>query len=183
MKNMKIIYTIIFVLLAVNQAKAQDKFFTKTGYVSFYSHSLVEDIKADNNQSLSIIDTKTGKIAINILMRSFMFKKALMQEHFNENYIESHKYPKAAFSGIINNYEDLDDEITETEITGTLKIHGKEKEITTRATIYIKENEIKLSGNFNVEVADFDIKIPSIVSKNIAKTIKISFELSHKPYK
>jgi len=180
---MKKRYIIIFVLLVISQTKAQDKFFTKTGYVSFYSHSLVEDIKADNNQSLSIIDTKTGKIAIKILMRSFMFKKALMQEHFNENYIESHKFPKAAFSGIINNYEDLDDKITKTEITGTLKIHGKEKEIVIKTNVVITNSKIVLSGNFNVEVADFDIKIPSIVSKNIAKTIKITFELNHEPYK
>ncbi len=180
---MKKRYIIIFVLLVVNQVKAQDKFFTKSGYVSFYSHSLVEDIKAENNQSLSIIDTETGEIVIKILMRSFMFKKALMQEHFNENYIESHKYPKATFSGIIKNYEELGNEIDETEIKGTLKIHGKEKEIAFRAKVIITKNEIILSGNFTVEVTDFDIKIPSIVSKNIAKTIKISFELNHKLYK
>jgi len=167
----------------INKAKAQDKFFTKTGYVSFFSHSLVEDIKADNNQCLSIIDTKTGKIAIKILMRSFMFEKALMQEHFNENYIESHKFPKAIFSGVINNFEELGSEIDETEIIGTLKIHGKEKEVTTKVKVVIREDEINLSGTFKVDVADFDIKIPSIVSKNIAKTIKISFELNHKPYK
>jgi len=180
---MKKRYIIIFVLLVVSQAKAQDKFFTKTGYVSFYSHSLVEDIKADNNQCLSIIDAKTGKIAIKILMRSFMFKKALMQEHFNENYIESYKYPKAIFSGVIQNFKELNSEVNETEVIGVLKIHGKEKEIAIRLKVVSKENEIILSGSFNVEVADFNIKIPSIVSKNIAKTIEISFELNHKPYK
>ena len=180
---MKKRYIIIFVLLVVSRAKAQDKFFTKTGYVSFYSHSIVEDIKADNNQCLSIIDTKTGKIAIKILMRSFMFKKALMQEHFNENYIESYKYPKAIFSGVIQNFKELNSEVNETEVIGVLKIHGKEKKIATRLKVVSKENKIILSGSFNVEVADFDIKIPSIVSRNIAKTIKISFELNHKPYK
>ena len=95
---MKEIYIIIINLLLLNCVSAQGKFLTKDGYVSFFSHSVVEDIKADNNQVLSIVDSETGEIAIQLLMRSFMFKKALMQEHFNENYVESYKYPKATFS-------------------------------------------------------------------------------------
>ena len=92
---MKTLYILIFTFLIVNQVKSQDTFLTKTGYVSFFSQSLVEDIKAENNQGVSIINTKTGEIAIQVLMRSFKFEKALMQEHFNENYVESDKYPKA----------------------------------------------------------------------------------------
>ena len=179
---MKKYYIIIFTFLVIIQLEAQDKFFTKEGHISFFSHSLVEDIKANNNQVLSIIDTKTGKIAIQLLMRSFQFKKALMQEHFNENYIESHKYPKATFSGEIKNFNQLDDEFSETEIVGILKIRGKEKEVSTKTSVKISNDKIIISGNFIVEVADFGIKIPAIVRNNIAKTIKVSFELYHKPY-
>ncbi len=179
---MKQFYFILFTVLLAHQAFSQDKYLTKEGYVSFFSHSLVEDIKANNNQVLSIIDTKTGEIAIQLLMKSFSFKKALMQEHFNENYVESHKYPKAKFIGEIINFTDLNEQINETEIRGTLSVHGEEKEITTIAIVDIQAEEIIITGEFTVEVADFKIKIPSIVINNIAKTIKISFELHHKPY-
>lgn len=180
--NMRVLYVLFFVLCSVNNVSAQGKFLTKEGYVSFFSHSIVEDIKADNNQVLSIIDTTTHKIAIQLLMRSFMFEKALMQEHFNENYVESYKYPKATFSGEIMNFEDLDSENTETEIVGELTVHGETKEISTRVNFTMEDEEIVLKGNFTVEVADFNIKIPAIVRNNIAKTIKVTFELHHKPY-
>jgi polyisoprenoid-binding protein YceI len=180
---MKKIHFIIFALLFCNNINAQNQFLTKEGYVYFFSHSLVEDIKADNNQVLSVIDTVTGKIAIQMLMRSFMFKKALMQEHFNENYVESYKYPKATFSGEILNFSELSPENNQTEIVGTLMVHGEEKEIRTKVNVEIGENGIALKGNFNVDVADFKIKIPAIVANNIAKTIKVTFELHHKPYK
>lgn len=180
---MKKIHFLVFALLCCCYLSAQEKFLTKEGYVSFFSHSLVEDIKADNNQVLSVIDTATGKIAIQMLMRSFMFKKALMQEHFNENYVESYKYPKATFSGEIMNLNELSDENNETEIVGTLTVHGEEKEISTKVNVEFLEDGIRLKGDFNVDVADFKIKIPSIVANNIAKTIKVTFELDHKPYK
>ncbi|MBC8769109.1 YceI family protein [Arenibacter sp. BSSL-BM3] len=180
---MKEIYIIIINLLLLNCVSAQGKFLTKDGYVSFFSHSVVEDIKADNNQVLSIVDSETGEIAIQLLMRSFMFKKALMQEHFNENYVESYKYPKATFSGKIMRFDELEELEGETQIVGTLTVHGRDKEISARVNVEINKNEIILIGDFYVEVADFDIKIPAIVANNIAKTIKVNFELRHKPYK
>ena len=180
---MKKIYFVLITIFYINFSYAQGKYLTKEGFVSFFSHSLVEDIKANNHQVLSIIDTETGEIAIQLLMKSFQFKKALMQEHFNENYVESHKYPKAKFKGMILNFNQLTEEINETEITGVLSVHGKEKEVSTKAIVEIKENEILISGDFVVEVADFNIKIPSVVINNIAKTIKVTFKLTHRPYK
>lgn len=178
----KTILLLTFLLLTINLS-AQEKYFTKEGYITFYSHSLVEDIKAENHQVLSIIDESDGQIAIQLLMRSFIFKKALMQEHFNENYIESHKYPKATFKGIIENFSDIAIGESDINIKGTLNIHGKQKEINTRARINKTPEELDISGNFIVKVADFDIKIPAVVINNIAKNIKISFDLKHKPYK
>ena len=164
MKN-RIIVILLF--LMSSQLFSQERYLTKEGYISFFSHSLVEDIKADNYQVLSVIDKKTGEIAIQLLMKSFMFKKALMQEHFNQSYVESYKYPKATFKGFILNLKELDNQ----------------KEISTIANIQILKDQINLSGHFMVEVADFDIKIPIVVRNNIAKTIKITFDLKHKPYK
>ena len=176
------VFLILFVFLSAHQLYSQEKYLEKDGYISFFSHSLVEDIKADNNQVLSIIDTETGEIAIQLLMRSFLFKKALMQQHFNESYVESHKYPKAIFKGTILNYKDLNNENKETEIKGTLSVHGKDKEISVRAKFEINKDLIKISGNFMVEVAHFDIKIPTVVRNNIAKIIKVTFDLKHEPY-
>ena len=175
-------YLVLFILLFVNQIFSQEIFLEKDGYVSFFSHSLVEDIKADNNQVLSIVDTKTGEISIQLLMRSFLFKKALMQQHFNESYVESHKYPKAIFKGYILNLKELNSENSETEIKGILSVHGNDKEISVRAKVVITDGQINISGDFMVEVANFDIKIPSVVRNNIAKIIKVTFNLQHAPY-
>ena len=175
-------FFILIGILWVHSLKAQDKYLTRDGFVSFFSHSIVEDIKADNNQALSVIDTDTGKIAIQLLMRSFMFEKSLMREHFNENYVESYKYPKATFSGEIKNFDTLNAQNTETEIVGILTVHGESKEISSKVKVDITDNSILLTGDFKVDVADFNIKIPAIVANNIAKTIKVSYELNHKPY-
>ena len=172
----------LLVFLVTTQGFSQEKFLTKDGYISFFSHSLVEDIKADNNQVLSVIDSKTGEVAVQLLMRSFIFKKALMQQHFNESYVESHKYPKATLKGFILNFNELDATQSTTEIKGTLTMHGKSKEISFSAAVQIVDETIKLSGDFTVEVADFDIKIPAVVRNNIAKVIKVTFNLNHKPY-
>lgn len=161
---------------------SQQRYMTKEGYISFFSHTLVEDIKADNNQALSIIDMEKGEMAIQVLMRSFQFKKALMQQHFNDSYVESHKFPKARFNGQINNWDALDADTTETEIRGILEVHGKEKEISVVAHVERTAGKIRVYGDFTVEVADFDIRIPAVVRNNIAKTIKVTFDLEHEPY-
>lgn len=180
---MKIFISTIFAVILMYQANAQGKYLTKTGYVSFYSHSIVEDIKAENSQVVCIVDEVTGKITVKMLMRSFQFEKALMQEHFNENYIESEKYPKASFEGEIVNYTKLNEGTNAVMVKGKLKLHGKEKEINEKATIIKTDDEINLSGDFMVDVADFDIKIPSVVKKNIADKIKVTVDFLLKPYK
>lgn len=173
---------VLLVFLVTTQVFTQKNFLTKEGYISFFSHTLVEDIKADNNQVLSVIDSETGEIAVQLLMRSFLFKKALMQQHFNDSYVESHKYPKATFKGFILNFNELDETQSNTEIKGTLTMHGKTKEISFSAAVHKSGDTIELSGDFTLEVADFDIKIPGVVRKNIAKVIEVTFNLNHKPY-
>jgi len=179
---MKIIHILILTILVSIQVKAQDKIFTKTGHAAFYSHALLEDIKADNNQVVAIIDTKKGDYKILMLMQSFIFKKALMQEHFNENYVESDKFPKAIFKGKIDNVTNLSNSGKIT-FKGLLTIHGVTKETTVIADSVIKDDKILLTGNFMLKIADFDIEIPSLVKGKIAKELKISFDFELKPYK
>jgi polyisoprenoid-binding protein YceI len=179
---MKTLSTVLFCLLFLNISNAQDRFLTKNGAITFFSSAPMEDIKAENNQVLSIIDATSGKMAISILMKSFMFEKALMQEHFNENYVESDKFPKATFKGAILDFTNLKETISKVEVKGIMNIHGKSKEITLSATMTKTPKAILLEGDFDLKVADFDIKIPTVVAKNIAKTIKVSFKLNHKTY-
>ena len=165
------------------QIKAQNKFFTKTGYASFFSHSLMEDIKAENHQVVAIVDKQSGKFKILMLMRSFKFPKALMEEHFNENYVESDKYPKAIYSGIIQDFEQINSETKLITFNGILSIHGVKKETKIVANSVVTSDHIKLTGNFTLTIADFDIKIPSLVKNKIAKEMKIEFNFDLKPYK
>jgi len=170
------------ILMVVLKSYSQDKYITKEGYISFFSHTIVEDIKADNFQVLSVIDTKNGDVAIQLLMKSFIFKKALMQEHFNDSYVESYKYPKGTFRGKIENFSEIDSLTTEVRIKGILSIHGEDKEVEVKSTFEHKNDRILLVGEFMVEVADFNIKIPIVVRNNIAKKVKVSFKLNHEPY-
>ncbi|MFK8061244.1 MAG: YceI family protein [Polaribacter sp.] len=180
---MKTFYTLLLCILFVSITNSQDRFLTKNGAITFFSSAPMEDIKADNNQVLSIVDASNGKMAISILMKSFMFDKALMQEHFNENYVESDKYPKATFKGQILNFDTMSATATKAEVKGTITMHGKSKEIIIPATITRTEEAIVMEGEFYLNVADFDIKIPAVVAKNIAKKIKVSFKFNQKPYK
>lgn len=172
---------IILVLVWAGQVQAQEKYITKEGTVSFYSHTLIEDIKADNNQVLGIIDMESGNVSVKMLMRSFVFKKALMQEHFNENYMESEKYPKGSFKGKIENYDpdNISDKII---VKGMLNLHGEAKEIEVEASINKTEEGFNVKGDFYVDPADFKIKIPKVVKDNISKKIKVSYEFNFKPY-
>lgn len=179
----KITLIIIFSVIIQN-AVAQQKYFTNKGYISFFSHTSVEDIKAASNQVLSIIDFENGEIAISILMKSFHFEKALMQEHFNENYVESNKYPKAIFSGKILNYENiLNQEQSVAEIQGKLTIKDVTKEVFIEAKVIMETGKITLKGKFMVTVADYNIKIPAVVRRNIAEEVEVTYNLIHEPYK
>jgi len=179
---MKTIYTVLICFIFTSLISAQERYLTKNGSITFFSSTPIEDIKADNNQVLSIIDASSGKMAISILMKSFMFKKALMQEHFNENYVESDKYPKATFKGSILDFDTILSIKNKAKVTGTLTIHGVSKEVTIEANFVKSKEAIDVDGEFILNLADFNIKIPAVVSKNIQENIKVSFNLNHKPY-
>lgn len=179
---MKLVLTIFFSFLFLGIGNSQDRFLTKNGVITFYSKAVIEDITADNHQVLSIIDAASGKMAISILMKSFLFKKALMQEHFNENYVESDKFPKATFKGDIVNFDALKETSKKTNVKGVLTIHGISKEIIIEANFTKTKDAILVDGNFSIILADFNISIPAVVAKNIAKEINVSFNFNHKPF-
>ena len=167
----------LLVLVALcSFAPIQEKKLTKTGTITFEaSVPSFEEVKGKNTAVTCILNTTNGEIAALALMKGFRFKIALMEEHFNENYIESSKFPKATFKGKIENFDVSKITTTSKDYTikGKLELHGKSKDITTIAKIKKIETDIEVKTNFSVNISDFDIEIPSVVSKKVAKKVTI----------
>jgi hypothetical protein len=181
----KSIHLIFILLVANNVIFAQEKFFTRSGTLSFFSETSVENIEAVNHQASCILDTQTGEVAVSAQMKGFEFEKALMQEHFNENYVESHKFPKATFKGEVVGFTTLkfSDETPKTvEITGVLSMHGVDKQIKTNGIVSKENGNFNAQATFKVSPDDFDIKIPKAVINNISKEIEVRVHLQLEPY-
>lgn len=174
MKYFLFAFTMMFVI-AINSVNAQ-RYYTKNGNISFFSKTSMEDIKADNNQVMSVLNIQTGELQFSLLIKSFHFQKALMEEHFNENYMESDKFPKATFKGTISSGTKIDfskDGVYKINVDGELTIHGVLKKISTTGTVTINAGKISASSDFLVKPADYNITIPQLVKNNIAETISI----------
>lgn len=178
---MKTKIVFLFVLLGCVQfISAQDKLITKTGHIWFYSHAPLEDIEAHTHQAAAIIVLSKGTIAVSIPMMSFEFKKALMQEHFNENYVESAKYPKAKFVGAVTNLPALklnQNGKYKTTVEGDLTIHNVTNKIKADGTIEVKDGKYTIRSKFYVAPKDYNINIESRFSRNIASSIEVNVEL------
>lgn len=173
--NLKNIILLCFVIFNCN-GYAQDKLITKKGTIQFEaSVPSFEEIKAKNDNVSCVLNTKTGEIATLALIKGFRFKIALMEEHFNENYIESDKYPKATFKGKIHefNVDKISENVSKLRMTGTLEIRGKSSPIETFALVKKTQKGIEIKSNFEVQTDDFGIEIPNIVSKKVSKKVKI----------
>lgn len=176
---MKKIFIIFALILTSHFVIAQDKILTKTGQITFEaSVPSFEEVKATNKLSACVLNTKTGDIASVAMMKSFKFKSALMQEHFNENYIESDKYPKAIFKGKIENFDasKLTTQKQEFTINGTIELHGKSKNISVVAKISKNENTTNIVSTFALNTDDFNIDLPFIISNKVSKKVEVSLD-------
>jgi len=156
------------------------KLYTKTGALNFEaSVQSFESVKATNDGTTVVLDSSDGKIAALALIRGFHFENALMEEHFNENYIESNEHPKATFRGNLENfdYTILDEKESSFTLKGDLSIRGIAKSIETQALMSKTSDGTRFSFSFVVTPGDFDIKIPAPVKNKIAKEIRISADL------
>ena len=184
MNNMKKLLLLAAVVFAANTAFAQGKYMTRTGKVSFYSHTPVEDIKADNDQVNAVFDASAGAVAYTVLIKSFKFEKALMQEHFNENYMESDKYPKATFTGRIKDMSAVNltkDGEYKVEVEGSLTMKDKTNPVTVPGTLTVKDGNITTKTKFNVKPADYNIEIPAVVKEKIAQEIEVTVDATMAP--
>lgn len=164
-------------LFAAWSTSNAQQFLARTGEVSFYSSTPVEDITANSKQMSCILDAATGAFAFQIPIRSFHFEKALMEEHFNENYLESAKFPNATFKGNFTNWNaaDLKDgKPHPMEAQGELTIHGVTVQRTISGTVTWKDGKWVMQAQFNVAPAAHEISIPDVVKEKIAKEIRVN---------
>jgi polyisoprenoid-binding protein YceI len=154
-------------------------YMSKTGFIGFYSKTPFEDITAENHQVFAVLDPASHHIAFALLLKGFIFPKELMQEHFNENYVESDKYPKATFSGTCSGEMDLSREgIFQVVIKGDLNLHGVTRPVETTAQLEVKAGLIEGISTFRIVPEDFNISIPGIVREKIAKDIQVRIRVS-----
>lgn len=181
---MKKIIVILAGLLFSIAGIAQGKFYTKTGKISFFSSTPLEDIAAVNKSVVSLLDTKTGDLNFAAQIKGFEFKKALMQEHFNDYYLESTKYPKTEFKGQVTNNSEINYSTNgnyTAKVKGKLTIHGVTKDVETTGTISAKDGKLLLNATFNVLVEDYNIVIEKLYRDNIAKSIKVTVDCTLGP--
>lgn len=180
---MKRLITLTFLTMLALSVSAQ-KYMTKNGFISFFSHTPMEDIKAENNQVAGVIDTSTGEIVFQVLINSFHFERALMEEHFNENYMESEKYPKASFKGKITDLKTVDFKKNGTYdvvVEGDLTIRDVTKKMSVKGTVEIITGGVNANTKFIIAPEDFNIKIPSVVREKIARTLDVTVAMKYAP--
>jgi archaellin len=171
-----------FVLLATLPllAHTQDKLKAKEGFISFFSSAPLEDIYAKNENVNSLLDVQQKKVAFVVAINGFQFKKKLMQKHFNEKYMESHKYPNALYNGNIITDADLSVPGNyPAKSKGNITIHGVQQAIECEGTLVVSPNNIRLTSTFILKPADFKIKIPKLLVKNIAEEIKVTVDIKY----
>lgn len=179
---------ILLAFCAITATMSAQNFFTRDGKVKFDATSAgsPEKIEALSKTGSCVLDASSGKMQWAVLVKGFQFEKALMQEHFNENYLESSKYPKATFSGQISNLNEVNltkDGTYNAVVTGKMTVHGVTKDITTNGALTVGGGSIKLNAGFPIVLADYGISIPSLVGDKVAKEAKVLVDATLAPMK
>ena len=174
-------FLVMLVAWSISHMALGQKYISEKNHTSFYSQASLEDIEAHTYKSKSIFDAETGEIVSTVPINTFQFKKSLMQEHFNENYLESHKYPRAKFKGRVVGFKKTSGK-QRVAAEGTLEIHGVTKEVSIEGEIEYSPEQITIKSKFPVTLSDYKIKIPKLVASNIAEVVDVSIEFIYVPY-
>lgn len=185
MKKVRIITTFFCLISLTGYSQIS---FTKTGKVEFdaTAASSPERIEATTHAATAVLDTRNGQLQFSILIKSFAFERALMEEHFNENYMESDKYPKAEFKGNVLNMAATDfakDGTYQVKVKGKLTLHGESRDIETEGKLQVRGSSIQATASFQITLADYKISIPGLVADKVAKTARISIDCKLEPLK
>ncbi len=175
---MKFRIILLLCLFGVSSLTQAQKFQSDESFVKFFSSAPLEDIEAVNRTARSIIDLGTGDLVYSVKIKDFQFEKSLMQEHFNENYLESDKYPTSTFSGKI---KDWDGQKGEQEVTvlGKLLVHGVTREVAITGKINYDGDHIKIDAVFPVLLKNYKVKIPKAVFYNIAEQVEVTVKFEY----
>ncbi len=168
MKNL-----LLIVMLLASQTLFAQNLVSVKSHTKFFSSATLEDITATTTKGKSVIDTSNGNIAFVIPIKSFEFAKSLMQEHFNEKYMETEKFPKASFSGVIDGWGN-GKSIEEATAKGKLTIHGVTKDIEASGSVKFDKNKLVLTAKFNVKLEDYDVEVPSLMFQKIAEVVEVT---------
>lgn len=169
----------ICILLTAGAAQAQSKYFTKTGRITFYSKAPLEDIEATTKTAAAVLDAGSGALQFSVLMKGFEFKKALMQEHFNADYVQSDKFPAGEFKGAVINNSEINYSKPGTynaKVKGKLTIRGITKDVATTGTVVVEAAGIKTNSIFTISLSDYGIERKGPVRDKISNTIQISVD-------
>src|SRR5688572_8831124 len=161
---------------------SQKRYFTKSGQINIAAGTAAEDIDGINKSTTSVFDAETGQLEFAVLVKGFEFKRALMQEHFNENYMESDKYPKSVFKGKILNIDKVNfqkDGSYPVSVKGVLDMHGVKKEVETTGTFKVTGETVHSDATFTVLLADYKIAIPALVKDKISQTVTIKVNCNY----
>lgn len=173
--------TLLFFGLLISISVSAQRYKSSESFVRFFSEAPLEDIEAVNENATSIVDVASKSIVIIVPIKSFEFEKKLMQEHFNENYLESDDYPNAVFKGKITDWEG-EEGTSKAVAKGTLEMHGKTQEVEISGDLEYQNNVLKLSTVFPIKLEDYKIKIPKAVFYNIAEEVEVTATFEYKPY-
>jgi hypothetical protein len=180
MKKALMIFTLVAMAAGV---QAQNIFLATGGKVSLFSSTPLENIDATTESATSVITTSTNGIQFTVPMRTFKFKKSLMEEHFNEKYVESEKFPKSTFKGKINEAINWNrDTVATVTATGDFFLHGVTKQRTETGKLTIKDGKIYLDISFNVLLKEYEIEVPKVVTQSIAESISIKGNFTYTVY-
>jgi len=168
---------VVLFLLFSSQIFAQ-QFLSKDGRVTFFSKAPIEDIQALNTKLSAVIDLSTGEFAFQLKIQDFIFPNSLMQEHFNESYLESHLFPLSNFVGFIEPISELKLKQNQTlKVNGTMLIHGVSKDLQMSVSLQYLNNELILYSTFDIELADFEIDIPKLMMYKIAEVVQVRVDM------
>ncbi len=171
----------LIIICTVPFLVSAQRFINDSSYVRFFSEAPLENIEAVNIEGTAVIDLSNGQVAFSIPVKSFEFEKSLMKEHFNENYLESDKYPKATFRGKIGNWSNVPGKRT-VSVSGDMTIHGKTNPFGTEGDIDVSDKKVVVKAVFPIAVADYKIRIPKAVFYNIAEVVEVTAYFELVPY-
>lgn len=169
-------------LLIVSLVAEGQRYKSTESKIDFFSKAALEDIAATNRKAVSLIDLATGQMAFTVPIQEFQFAKKLMQEHFNEKYMESDKFPQATFSARLSGFDPMRTDAQDVSASGTLTLHGVSREVTLTGTMEKRADRIYIKARFPVTLVDYNISRPQLLWQNIAEVIDVTVSFTYQPH-